>query len=66
MIYVTVIGETGKKSVVYLIKLLPPSGTYQFISYYIGKNVTRLSLNFKEGKEGQSYHMPGRKKLDYL
>ena len=66
LMYVTTIGETGKKNVVCLINLLSQSDTCQFISQYIDKKVTRLSLNFKEDKEGQFYHMPGRKELYYL
>lgn len=64
--YITIIGETGKKECSFLLKYLSQSNTCQFISHFIDKNVTRLSFNFKEDKEGQYYHMAGRKKLDYL
>lgn len=55
-----------KKECSFLLKHLSQSNTCQFISHFIDKNITRLSFNFKEDKEGRSYHMAGRKKLDYL
>lgn len=64
--YSPIIGEARRMNVAYLIKLLPKSDICHFVLHYIGKHFTRLMLNFKEDKEGQTYHMAGRKELDYL
>lgn len=66
MTYSPIIGEARRMNVAYLIKLLPKSDTCHFVLHYIRKHFTRLMLNFKEDKEGQTYHMAGRKELDYL